>query len=161
MKKQLNLGCGGDLKEGYVNVDFEKFKGIDLSFDLNKVPYPFKKNEIEKVLMFNILEHLENPYEIMKEIYRICKPGAKIYLKVPHFSSNTAWADIQHKRGYSVETFMNTNLTRMFKIVENRIVFSRHYKLFEPLANRFPRAYEKLLTYLFPASYLKIVLIKK
>jgi len=160
-KNKINLGCGKGIKKNFLNIDFEKFEGVDLIFDLNKIPYPFKKNEIEEVLMHNVLEHLNEPYQIMKEIFRICKTNARISIKVPHFSSNTVWGDIQHKRGYSIETFRNKNLTCMFKVIENKIIFSRHYKLIESIVNKFPRIYEKIFSYIFPAAYLKIVLVKR
>jgi len=158
--KKLNLGCGGDIKEDYLNVDFEKFKGVDVVHDLNKIPYPFKDGECEEILMYNILEHLDNPFEVMKEICRISKPGGRIHIYVPHFSCNDVWSDIQHKRGYSLWTFTNENMS-MFKVDNQRIKFSRYGFLIELIANKFPRIYEKFFAYFFPASYLDIVLLKK
>lgn len=32
---KLNFGCGNKIKEGYVNVDIQKGKNIDKSFDFN------------------------------------------------------------------------------------------------------------------------------
>ena len=49
--KKLNLGSGFDYKRGWINVDINnkdiygrKIK-IDVKHDLNKSPWPFKKNE--------------------------------------------------------------------------------------------------------------------
>ncbi len=159
--KKLNLGCGKDIKKGYLNVDFEKFNGVDKIFNLNKVPYPFKNNSVEEILMYNILEHLNDPYGIMKEVCRIMKINAIIHIQVPHFSSNSVWGDIQHKRGFSSGTFTHDNILSMFKLKKQRIVFSRYGFLMEIFANKFPRIYEKLFAYIFPASYLDIILIKK
>src|SRR3989344_5706428 len=92
-EKKLNLGCGNDIKPGYLNVDFETFHGVNLVYNLNKLPYPFKENQFEEIIMRNILEHLDNPYNIMKEIYRISKQNAKVIIRTPHFSSNNAWGD--------------------------------------------------------------------
>ena len=158
---KLNLGCGKDIKKDYLNVDFEKFEGVDKIFNLNKIPYPFKNNSIEEILMYNILEHLDDPYGIMKELYRIVKPNAGIHIQVPHFSSNSVWGDIQHKRGFSSETFIQDNISNMFKLKKQRIVFSHYGFLMEIFANKFPRIYEKLFAYIFPASYLDIILMKK
>ena len=90
MKKseKLNLGCGSDIKEGFINLDFQKFDGVDLTHDLNKIPYPFKDSSFSEINMRNILEHLNDSYAIMKEIYRISKPNALIKIRTPHFSSN-------------------------------------------------------------------------
>jgi predicted SAM-dependent methyltransferase len=165
MKKQiipnldkLNLGCGTDIREGYINLDFEKFTGIDVIHNLNKLPSPFKPNTFNEIIMQNVLEHLENPYGVMKELWRISKSEALIQIRVPHFSSNNAWGDIQHKRGFNSETFKNKNLSGMFKIINQRITFS-HFRFFmRPIAKFNPVLYEKHLAYILPAVDLVIEL---
>jgi len=92
---KLNLGCGLDLKEGWINVDFipkERIKkllkerkiDIDLNkinyveFDLNKFPYPFETNTIEEIYECGTFMLLDNLIKVMNELGRICKNGAKI-----------------------------------------------------------------------------------
>lgn len=159
---KVNLGCGKDIQEGFLNVDFEKFEGVDFVFDLNKLPYPFKDNQFEQILMKNILEHLNDPYAVMNEIHRISKKGATIFIQTPHFSSNNAWGDLQHKRGFNTETFQNANVSEKFSISDQKITFS-HYRFFmRPLAKLNPVFYEKHLAYIFPAVDLVINLkVKK
>jgi SAM-dependent methyltransferase len=160
---KLNLGCGKDIKKGYLNVDFEdfeKFEGVDKVYDLNKLPYPFKDNQFEVILMHNILEHLDDSYKVMKEIFRILKPGGIVHLYVPHFSSDCAWGDLQHKKGYSIGAFTAPDVTWMFKVIKNKICFNR-FRLITPLyANIFPVFYERVLAYIFPASHLDVTLKK-
>lgn len=160
--KKLNLGCGRDIRKEYINVDFEKFSGVDKVYDLNKVPYPFRENQFEEVVMKCILEHLENPFLVMKEIHRISKQGARVSIRVPHFSSNNVWGDIQHKRGFSSQTFSNENISNMFEISRQAISFS-HFRFFmRPIAKLNPLFYEKHLAYLFPAVDLVVELkVKK
>jgi len=148
---KLNLGCGKDIKKGYLNLDFEKLPGVDKIYDLNKIPYPFKKNSFKEILMRNILEHLNNPYEIMNEIWRISKPNATIKIRVPHFSSCNVWGDLQHKRGFNFSSFTNPNITRKFKVISQKITFS-HIKFFMRFFTKVhPLFYEKHLAYIFPA----------
>jgi predicted SAM-dependent methyltransferase len=158
---KLNLGCGDDIKPGYINVDFEVFSGVDLKIDLNKIPYPFKSNQFTEIFMSNILEHLNDPYQIMNEIHRISKPGAIIKIRTAHFSSNNAWGDLQHKRGFNSETFQNSNMINKFAIVKQKITFS-HFRFFmRPLSKLNPIFYEKHLAYIFPAVDLVINLKTK
>ena len=84
--KKINLGCGLDIREGYINVDMVPGPGIDVVHDLDKFPYPFKNNEIDVVYASHIIEHLNDLPKSMAELKRICKPGAKIIIRVPHFS---------------------------------------------------------------------------
>ncbi len=153
MKKltKLNLGCGRDIREGFLNVDYAKFTGVDLVYDLNRLPYPFKDNTFEKICLRNVLEHLEKPMEVMQELHRISKPNARISVKGPHFSSNNVWGDLEHKRGFSSKTFANENLCSLFKIVSQKITFS-HFRFFmRPIAKMNLLFYEKHLAFIFPA----------
>ncbi len=58
--KKLNLGCGLNHREGYVNLDAVKLPGVDVVHDLNKMPYPFKTNQFDEIICQHLLEHLDN-----------------------------------------------------------------------------------------------------
>jgi SAM-dependent methyltransferase len=97
---KLNLGSGEFLKDGFVNVDFYSVSNPDVSHDLNQFPYPFDDNYFEVVEADHVLEHLADPFNVMRELRRICMPGATIHIRVPHFSRGFTHAD--HKRGFDV-----------------------------------------------------------
>ena len=80
---ELNLGCGREIKEGYINVDKFKHNGVDVVWDLNVLPLPFKDNSIDEVLCSHILEHLVNPYPLVLDIYRILKPNGLFHCLLP------------------------------------------------------------------------------
>ena len=98
--KKLNLGSGEFLKEGYVNVDYFSVSKPDVSHDLSKFPYPFEENSFDLVESDHCLEHLPNPFNVMKEVHRISKNGAEVIIKVPHFSRGFTHAE--HKAGFDV-----------------------------------------------------------
>jgi SAM-dependent methyltransferase len=100
MEQKLNLGCGQDFMEGYVNVDFHDHVNIDVQHDLNRFPYPFAEASFDEVFASHVLEHLDRPFEVMKELHRILKPGGKLIVKVPHFSRGFTHAE--HKAGFDV-----------------------------------------------------------
>ncbi|MGN7613140.1 class I SAM-dependent methyltransferase [Magnetococcales bacterium HHB-1] len=97
---RLNLGCGSDKKEGYLNVD--KIGDADLIWDLEKTPWPWQDNVIDEILMYHVLEHLgaetEQFLKIMQEIYRVCKPGAVVHIHVPHPRHDVFINDPTHVR---------------------------------------------------------------
>ncbi len=100
MNNKLNLGCGEFHKKGYINVDYYSVSEPDIRHDLNKIPYPFKDDEFELIEVDHVLEHLENPFAIMKELYRISQDGGKMIIRVPHFTRGFSHPD--HKRGFDV-----------------------------------------------------------
>ncbi len=102
--KKLNLGSSGRKKEGYINVDWLSLVKPDVEHNLNVYPYPFKNNEFDVVEANHVIEHLERPFEVMREICRISKPGSKIIIRVPHFSRGMAHPE--HVHGFDV-TFPN------------------------------------------------------
>ncbi len=102
--KKLNLGCSGRKKEGYVNIDWLSLIKPDIEHDLNKYPYPFRDSEFDLVEAAHIIEHLDRPFMVMKEIHRITKPFGKIIVRVPHFSR--AMGHPEHFHGFDI-TFPN------------------------------------------------------
>lgn len=102
--KKLNLGSSGRPKKGYINVDWLSLVKPDVEHDLNVFPYPFLDNEFDLVEATHIVEHLDRPFLVMKEISRITRSGGRIVIKVPHFSR--AMGHPEHFHGFDV-TFPN------------------------------------------------------
>lgn len=82
---RLNLGCGPDIKSGYVNVDFRSLPGVDRVEDLSKFPWPFEDESADEILMLDFLEHF--PYRatsiILLECHRILKADGTVVIQVP------------------------------------------------------------------------------
>ncbi|MEM2956656.1 MAG: methyltransferase domain-containing protein [Candidatus Pacearchaeota archaeon] len=138
--KKLNFGCGKDIRKGWVNVDIQKGKGIDKSFDFRKFPYPFKSNTFDYVLIDNVLEHLPNPQRVMKEIWRICKNGAIVKIVVPYYNSYYAYGDPTHVNFYNEYTIKqvigesdyNVKKTiKKFEIIKIRLIPQRYLRFLD------------------------------
>lgn len=74
---RLDLGCGEDLREGYINCDITKSKGIDVVIDLDE-PLPFKDISIDYIRIAGVMAHLKEPLKLKKEIDRVLKVGGKV-----------------------------------------------------------------------------------
>ena len=95
--KVADLGAGdGSLDkhlkdEGFevVALDADKehfYYGDEIKFeegDLNK-GLPFEDRSFDYVIMLEVIEHLENPYFVLKEINRILKTGGVLILSTPN-----------------------------------------------------------------------------
>src|SRR5271154_2869493 len=84
----LNMGCGYKKIAGYVNVDVSPQCSPDMAIDLETTPWPWLSNSADAVLFNHSLEHLgasPGAFEaLMRELYRICRPGAAVTINVPH-----------------------------------------------------------------------------
>lgn len=155
---KLNLGCGADIKKDYLNVDYQKAKGVDKVINLNKYPLPFKNKSISEIICQDIIEHIDNIPKFMLELKRICKKNAKIYIRVPHFTSRNVWGDLEHKRGFNWDSF-NTNkyILNNFEVIHKKITFSKLKFFISPIANTFPYFFENYMRF-FSAANLEFVL---
>ena len=102
--KKLNLGSGKDIKKGWVNLDSANLPGVDVVHDIEKLPLPFANEEFDEILCQDVLEHTEY-LPILKDIHRILKPGGKLAIRVPHFTSKNNFIDPTHKKRFSIYTF--------------------------------------------------------
>ena len=97
---RLNLGCGAQKLDGFIGVD--KYGEPDVRHDLEQLPWPWADSSVAAVKMIHVLEHLgQDPkvfIGIMKELYRVCAPGARIEIVVPHPRHDYFLGDPTHVR---------------------------------------------------------------
>jgi len=79
---KFDIGYRKDMQKERIHVDKQDF-GQDVKNDSDKVPYPWKDNTFEVIVIQSIIEHLSNPVEILKRIYRIAKDGC-MPVRTPH-----------------------------------------------------------------------------
>jgi len=161
--KILDLGCKNEKMPDAIGVDIDKNSDADIIHDLNVYPYPFKENTIDQVYAKHIIEHLDDPRGFLKEIWRILKPQATVFIETPHFSNYVAYAEPQHKLYYSYFMFKELLKGIDLQVVKQEITFYKTFRLvgIKFLANKFPLSYERFWTYLFPAENIKVLLRKK
>lgn len=106
---KLNLGCGFDKLEGWLNVDNFAECEPDQMLDIEKTPWDLPSGAFEHVLMKHVLEHVGADFAtfkaVMQELYRILAPGGRLEIHVPHVRHDTFWADPTHVRAFMPLTF--------------------------------------------------------
>ena len=117
--KRLNLGCGLNKFQGYLNVDSSTLVKPDQVVDLNVAPWPWKDNEFGHIVAKDVLEHLGDEktsfVDIIKEMYRISDNGAIWEVQVPHWRCDISVDDPTHKRLITLGTFMLFNQKKMME----------------------------------------------
>lgn len=84
MAVKLNLGCGFDTKEGYINVDKYNPKA-EVQADL--LALPFEDDSADEVAAFHVIEHISwrRQMDLYEEFHRVLKPGGLLCLAYPEF----------------------------------------------------------------------------
>jgi SAM-dependent methyltransferase len=101
----VDLGCGTRKMKGSLGMDIVPVAGVDIVANM-AYGLPFKDNSLDGVFAYHVLEHLDDFLGIMGEIWRVCRDGARVQVKVPHASSPfMLWKDPTHKRGLTIATF--------------------------------------------------------
>jgi hypothetical protein len=104
---KLNIGCGGNPWEGWINIDWINKPGVDIVMDIDKDKWDLSlyENKATEMVMSHILEHLKNPLFVMEQLWHVAAPGCKLLVKVPYGSSDNAWEDQTHVRPYFIGSF--------------------------------------------------------
>ena len=151
---KLNLCCGPDLREGYLNVDKP-------DFDLSEGVIPYPDNSFSEVVFQHALEHFrfQTGILILNEIRRILKPNGVLEIRVPDLKQackdylagknefeNCAPAiqriygqnfseELVHKWGYSYEVLLEclkaTGFS-VFKTIEDKFADEIAIKAWKP-----------------------------
>jgi predicted SAM-dependent methyltransferase len=82
-RRCLNLGCGGRLLDGFINVDkYQKHERI-INYDLYQLPEP--NASVDVIFCAHALEHLPIRHSKMAIIEwgRVMRKGGKVYLGIP------------------------------------------------------------------------------
>lgn len=173
--KILDLGCGKKKRADAIGVDFSNRHAADVIHNLNVFPYPFNDSEFDEIYLDNVLEHLDDPMQVMEEVHRVCKLGGSVKVIVPYFRSVWAFIDPTHKHFFTVDSFAyfdpqhaicqryDYTLARFSveKVIFNETLQNRWTKkLMMKLANKYPNQYELYLSHLYPMDDISYYLKK-
>lgn len=84
---KLNVGCGTDYKDGWINIDNnsdENIEKLDLNWDL-RFPLPFGDNSVDFIFNEHFIEHLtvEEGQSAIKDLMRVLRPGGVMRIATP------------------------------------------------------------------------------
>jgi len=139
---RLNLGCGNDIKEDYINIDrYNNTKQADLISDITNLP--FKNETIDEVYISHVMEHFsfDDVMLVFKEINRVLMIGGDLEIYVPDFqtcvddwnNSDSQWSALErifgsqthpgnfHYCGYTLETLKEIVEDFNFNVIENTV----------------------------------------
>jgi ubiquinone/menaquinone biosynthesis C-methylase UbiE len=125
----LDIGCGQEKMPNSIGVDIRRTKGADVVADIQHLP--FKNSSVDKILCYQLLEHVENLIIVMEEIWHVLKPQGEVIIEVPHAKGLDAFRDPTHKNFFTIATMdyftvksgFSYYSNAQFKIISRRIIF--------------------------------------
>lgn len=121
----LDVGCGSKPYQSLFSVD--SYIGLDIDNELSRKRgiadhlydgklFPFSDESFDSVLCNQVLEHVFNPDEFLKEIARVLKPGGKLLLTVPF-----VWDE--HEQPYDFARYSSFGLRALIEKQGLNVVF--------------------------------------
>lgn len=96
---RLNVGCGRDTRDDWVNIDVYDAPGVDVVCDLDDHPkLPFDNDTVDEIYASHLIEHLHRPLPLLEELWRVARPDATAVFRCPYGSSDDADEDPTHVR---------------------------------------------------------------
>lgn len=105
---RLNVGCGRNILENWLNLDSAALPGVDLVADLEKLRetrIELPDDSVSEFLLSHVIEHVYDSLGLMQELWRVAMPGAVAVIRVPHGGNDDAWEDPTHVRAYFAKSF--------------------------------------------------------
>lgn len=145
----LDVGCG-PRKQDRWGLDVLVYDGVDVVASAEYLP--LLAGRVDQLRYWHVLEHVDL-VKALHEAGRVLRPGGRVLIRVPHFSSVAAWADPTHRRGYALRTWDYFKRGEydlpQFRVCRSRLHFKPlgHYPLLDWLINLQPLFFERHLCY--------------
>lgn len=101
---RVDLGCGDHKPDGFVGVDVAPGPGVDLVCDLTG-RFPFETGSVAHLRAHDLIEHLPDRLHTMNEIWRVCRGGATVDIRVPSTDGRGAFQDPTHVSYWNANSF--------------------------------------------------------
>ena len=103
----------------------------DVLLDIAWEPWPWPDNSVDEVRAEHVLEHVhagEPFFQVMRELYRVCKPGAKVFVVLPHPSHDIFLNDPTHVQAIMPGTLAMFNKRHVEALAAKGDILTPFYK---------------------------------
>jgi predicted SAM-dependent methyltransferase len=135
--KILDIGCGnkkykGEIEDVVIGMDRMRLPSVDVIYDIEKFPYPYKSEVFDKIVMQHSLEHVSKEnmanIKIIEEIHRVLKGDGILEVEVPighwfkYDPTHKNYVGFWYWKYFSENFPMNFYSHTRFKVLEYNLV---------------------------------------
>src|SRR5688572_28147865 len=102
--RRLDIGSGSKQREGFVGLDRYPMSGVAVVADLDRGALRFATDSFDLVLAFHSLEHVKDLLHVMRDVWRVGRPGAQVCIVAPYFTAGLNLANPYHKQVFNEHT---------------------------------------------------------
>jgi predicted SAM-dependent methyltransferase/uncharacterized protein YbaR (Trm112 family) len=96
-----HLAIGGGPSRAHpthVNLNIAAFPNVDIVADAHELPY--EDGTVDAIYVEAVLEHLQRPGDAVKEMYRVLRPGGRVWASTPFMQAYHGYPD--HYQNFTV-----------------------------------------------------------
>lgn len=170
-EKKIDVGLDVDKKDLSVAKKTNKYKKLVLA-DARKMP--FANCTFNTIISISTLEHIKNSNKLLKECFRVLKPGGRIIASIEtnRVDSNTFYRPMLRKYGLkSLSKYLTKKYNNFFKrhiLLNNnewRILFEKNgfkiVKIENIVSPNVTRIYDLFILTSWPSQILKVIFGKR
>jgi len=147
--KKVDLCSCNNKPKGFIGVDERKLNDDDIVFDLNKSDWPFEDGSVGLFRGQDAVEHLRDPINTMKEIYRcLCDYGWAI-IDVPSSDGRGAFQDPTHVSFWNSNSFWYYTKEEQAQFIGSPVKFQLNR-----ISNYFPTDWHKFHNIMYTKAHL-------
>jgi len=143
------LDIGNNLEEQLAQRDIKLFLG-----DLNK-EIPLNKNKYDVIICSNLIEHLNQPENLIRNIYEILSPGGIALVLTPDIKTwgYRFYNDYTHVRPYTLKS-----LSTIFNVFGFEVLYAESNNIYQSIVKKYHETKKSFLSFLMFSFFF---LIKK
>lgn len=92
---RIDLGCGSQVRPGFVGIDARRTRATAIVSDARAIA--IADHVADEVYASCLLEHFENPHDVLREIHRVLVPDGQAVLRLPNLGTYSSHLDLTHR----------------------------------------------------------------